>query len=338
VYVEDQKFPIEYPRMQEWNHRQGKWVESPLKSYTRLHERGQFSEQLLTKAMKGLAGRRYEETVGEMAGAFGVSRSAVSRHVVAASAVKLAAFRERPLAAFIPFAIFLDTVHRGDAAFIVALGIDLGGHKMALGFWEGETENREICDELFRELERRGLKLSAKTLFIVDGGKGVISALNARYKGDLLLQRCGIHKIRNITRHLPKSYRGEVTRRFQVIYGLNDYAKAKEELASLEKWLRNINESAADSLLEAGDTLLTVHRLKVPALLRKALYSTNPIESLFSMVRKHERNIRRYRGSSMKQRWLGAVLMEAEKSFRRVKGHASISEVMATIENRRIAK
>ena len=338
VYVEDQKFPMDYPRMQEWNPRHGKWVESPLESYQRLHDKRQFSQQLLTKAMKGLAGRRYEETVGEMAGAFGVSRSAVSRHIVAASAAKLAAFRERPLADFIAFAIHLDTVHRGDSAFIVALGINEKGEKMVLGFWEGATENRDICIELFGDLERRGLKLSAKTIFVVDGGKGVISALKARYKGELLLQRCRLHKLRNIAGHLPKKYRGEVTKRFHVIYTLNDYAEAKKELDKMEKWLRGLNESAADSLLEAGDSLLTVHRLQVPEQLRKSLSTTNPIESLFSMVRIFEKNITNYRGSSMKQRWFGAVLLEAEKSFRRVKGYASISAVMSTIENQTFAK
>ncbi len=338
VYIGDQKIPLEHPRMQKWNRREEKWQEQPLKSYSRLHEKGQFSEELFAKTMGGLATRQYEGTVETMAGAFGVSPSAVSRHIVTATAAKLAEFRERKLTEHLPFAIFLDTVHRGGSAFIVALGIDAHGDKLALGFWEGATENREICEALLRDLERRGLKLSARTIFVVDGGKGIDSALKARYGKNLLLQRCAIHKARNITRHLPEKYRGEVTRRFRVIYGLNSYAEAQDELASLEKWLRGINESAADSLLEAGDALLTVHRLKVPALLRKSLYTTNPIESMFSVVRTKERNIKRYRGSAMSQRWLGAVLLSCEKKFRRVKGFAAIAEVMQTIEKKAFAK
>lgn len=338
IYVADQKFSIDHPRMQKQNKRTEKWEELPLKSYTKLHSKDQFSEELLAKAMSGMAARRYQETVHEMTGAFGVSPSSISRQLVIATEAKLAEFRERPLIKHLPFAIFLDTVHRGGRAFIVALSIDLGGNKQVLGFWEGETENREICEELFCDLERRGLKLSAKTIFIVDGGKGIQSALKARYGKAALIQRCGLHKERNITRQLPKKYRSEVTRRFRIIYGLNSYAEAREELAKLEKWLRGINESAADSLLEAGDNLLTVHRLKIPALLRTTLYSTNPIESLFSIVRTREKNIRRYRGSAMSQRWLGAVLMHCEKSFRRVKGYASIAEVIRTIEKKTFAK
>jgi len=93
-----------------------------------------------------------------------------------------------------------------------------------------------------------------------------------------------------------------------------------------------INESAADSLLEAFQELLTLHRLKVPALLRKSLHSTNPIESLFSRVRLGEKNIKRYRNSAMAQRWLASVLLYGEKSFRTVKGHEYIQPMLANIE------
>lgn len=112
----------------------------------------------------------------------------------------------------------------------------------------------------------------------------------------------------------------------------NNYADARKMLLDLEKWLRSINESAADSLLEAIEEILTLHRLKVPAFLRKTLHSTNPIESMFSTVRDVESNIKRYRSSRMKQRWLASVLLYAEKGFRKVKGHAFIADVMRKIE------
>ena len=110
------------------------------------------------------------------------------------------------------------------------------------------------------------------------------------------------------------------------------YADAKHLLLELDAWLRTKNESAAESLPEAFEELLTVHRLKVPALLRKTLMSTNPIESMFSLVRHSERNITRSRGSAMLQRWLGTVLFYCEQPFKRVNGFARIAEVMATIE------
>lgn len=169
-------------------------------------------------------------------------------------------------------------------------------------------------------------------LFIIDGGKGVAKALKDRYGRKLLVQRCTIHKDRNLQAHLPKKYRKEAHRCFRQALEQNDYKEAEALLRELEKWLRGINESAADSLLEAFNDLLTLHRLKVPTLLRKTLHSTNPIESLFSRVRACEKNIRRYRDSRMAQRWLASVLLYAEKSLRTLKGHEQIRTVLANIE------
>lgn len=143
----------------------------------------------------------------DAANAFGVSASMVSNHIIAATAKQLQAFKERSLAAFDPFAIFLDTVHRGGEAFIVALGLDIFGKKQALGFWEGATENHELCEELFADLERRGLALCRRIIWVTDGGKGIIKALRDRFSKKLIHQRCTIHKDRNIQRHLPKKYR-----------------------------------------------------------------------------------------------------------------------------------
>jgi len=285
---------------------------------------------LLGQSLAGLSGRRYRETLVNAAEAFGVSPSAVSERLVEATTQKLKEFRQRPLEGFAAFALFLDTVHRGGVAFVVALGLDSAGQKLVLGFWEGATENAEVAETLLSELEQRGLKLSAKVLFIIDGGKGLAKTLKSRYGSKLLIQRCTIHKDRNLQAHLPKKYRNEAHRRFGLALEQNDYKEAEKLLRELEQWLRGINESAADSLLEAFHQLLTLHRLRVPALLRKTLHSTNPIESLFSRVRTCEKNIKRYRNSKMAQRWLASVLLYAEKSFRTVKG---VDQIQAALEN-----
>jgi transposase-like protein len=326
VIIGGQKVSVARPRL-----RQGD-KEVSLKSYEAMHGTEGFSEQLLAQSLAGLSARRYRETVVGAAEAFGVSPSAVSEHLVQATTQKLKEFRERPLGDFAPFAMFLDTIHRGGVAFVVALGLDLSGQKRALGFWEGATENSEVAQELLKDLQERGLKLSAKVLFITDGGKGLAKALKDRYGRKLLVQRCTIHKDRNLQVHLPKKYRKEAHRRLRLALEQNDYKEAEKLLKELEQWLRAINESAADSLLEAFHELLTLHRLKVPALLRKSLHSTNAIESLFSRVRSCEKNIKRYRNSKMAQRWLASVLLYAEKSFRTVKGHEHIKAVLAAIE------
>mgnify|MGYP000261963865 FL=1 len=326
IYIGDQKISVSHPRLR------GPEDEIPLKSYLQMKKPEGFSEELLGKVLRGISCRKYAETVVDAANAFGVSASTVSSHIVAATAKQLQEFKERSLASFNPFAIFLDTVHRGGEAFIVALGLDTFGKKQALGFWEGATENHDLCEELFADMERRGLVLSRRIIWVTDGGKGVIKALRDRFGKKLIHQRCTIHKDRNIQSHLPKKYRKGAHWRFRTALEQNHYADSRKMLLDLEKWLRAINESAADSLLEAIEEILTLHRLKVPALLRKTLHSTNPIESMFSTVRDVEGNIKRYRGSKMKQRWLASVLLYAEKGFRKVKGHASIADVLKRIE------
>lgn len=326
VYVGDRKLRVRHPRLR------GPEGEIELSSYAQLKQRGAFSDELLERSLRGLAGRRYDETIGDAAAAFGVARSTVSRHIVEATAKKLQEFKERDLSAIVPFAVLLDTIHRGGSAFIVALGVDVFGEKHPLGFWEGATENAEICEELFGDLERRGLKLTRRVLFVVDGGKGIIKALRDRFGKKLLIQRCTIHKSRNIQRHLPKKYRAEAKAWFRRAIDCVQLNDAKRELNSLEKWLRRINSSAADSLVEAIDDIVTIHRLKMPELLRKTLHSTNAIESMFSTVRDCEMNIKRFRGSAMRQRWLGTVLLHCEKGFNKVKGHKDIAAVLRTID------
>lgn len=326
VYIGDQKVKVRHPRLS------GVHGEVELATYGKMKDKGGFSEELLAKCLRGISTQKYGETVVEAADAFGVSSSSVSNRIVEITAQKLKTFKERRLEDFHPFAIFLDTIHRGGEAFIVALGIDKSGEKRSLGFWQGATENHDICEALFADLVRRGLHISHKILWVTDGGSGVIKALRDRFGERLVHQRCTIHKSRNIQRHLAKKYRKEAHRRFAVALEQTLYADAKKMLVELEQWLRGINESAANSLCEAKEELLTLHRLKVPALLRKSLHTTNPIESMFSTVRDCENNIKRYRKGGMTQRWLASVLLHCETGFKRIKGYAEIAAVVAAIE------
>ena len=183
IYVGDQKLPVEHPRLR------GPEGEVGLRTYEQLKNRGGFSEELLSEVLRGMSARKYEETVTAAGKAFGVTPSSVSRHLVEATAKQLKQFQERSLEEFPLFAMYLDTVHRGGQAFVVALGVDREGKKLPLGFWEGATENHEICEELLEELERRGLKLSKRILWVTDGGGGIIKALKDRYGKKLIHQR-----------------------------------------------------------------------------------------------------------------------------------------------------
>ena len=181
-------------------------------------------------------------------------------------------------------------------------------------------------------MERRGLVITRKVIWVTAGGKGIIKTLRDRFGKKLIHQRCTIHKDRNIQRHLAKRYRKEAHRQFRAAWEQTSYEDAQQMLGDFEQWLRGINESTADSLREAMEDILTLHRLRVPGLLRKTLHSTNPIESMFSTVRDCEGNIKRYRGSRMLQRWLAAILLHCEHGFKRIRGFASIPEVIRAIE------
>ncbi len=330
IYLGKAKHKVMVPRLR------GAKGEIPLTTYQSLHSPEQFSEELLTNMLTGMAGRRYKQTVTDIADKLGVSSSSVSRHIVAATSKELQKFRDRDLKFDAPFAILLDTVHRGDAAFIVALGVSVIGKKTALGFWEGATENSTICTELLNDLENRGLELHEDVIFVCDGGKGIHKALKMRFGANLLLQRCTVHKCRNIEKQLPEQYRKGARMRYNRAIGMSTYEDAKKGLQELKKWLQGVNESAANSLLEGFDELLTLHKLNIPTKLRSSLRSTNAIESLFSKVRYRERNIRRWRSSNMRQRWLGTVLLYCEKTFNRIRGYGEINDAINAIKNSRI--
>ena len=280
IYVGDQKLPVEHPRLR------GPEGEVGLRTYEQLKNRGGFSEELLSEVLRGMSARKYEETVTAAGKAFGVTPSSVSRHLVEATAKQLKQFQERSLEEFPLFAMYLDTVHRGGQAFVVALGVDREGKKLPLGFWEGATENHEICEELLEELERRGLKLSKR---ITDVWRG--DHQGAQRPGKNSTSGVPLHKDRNI---LPQAHTTSSRLPWR-----NSYKDAKKMLQEFERWLRDINESASDSLLEALEEVLMLHKLKVPALLRQSLHSTNR-SPWFVVARQHQT-------LPLRQRWLAAV-------------------------------
>lgn len=330
VYAGGERIKINKPRLR----KEGKEV--PLSVYESLTDKSRFSSELLQKALSGISTRDYKGTLDNLLGCFGISKSSISRHLVAATACELKDLKERTLEDFEPFAIFLDGYHLGGEVFIVALGIDMQGLKRVLGFWQGATENNEICQGLFADLEARKLALNENVIYVTDGGKGVIKALRDRFGKKLVHQRCTVHKDRNIQKHLAKKYRNAAHKRFRDAMNCYSYEDAKEELKKLENWLEGINPSAAESLKECQEELLTTHRLEIPSLLRKTIHSTNPIESMFAQSTWMQGNIKNiHSGKTMPQRWLGTTLLQAEKKFRRIKGHLSIAEVRRRIIQKR---
>lgn len=322
VYIGNHKVKVDKPRL-----RSSKG-EIKLDSYETLKNPEIFSQELLGKVLGGLSERRYKETLVTTAETFGVSAGSVSNRIIEATTAQMKEFKERSLNDIDLFAMFIDGINFGKSTFIVSLGIDREGNKHILGFWEGATENRHVCQELFEDLERRGLYMHHGVIYVTDGGKGIIKALKDMFGKDLIHQRCTIHKEHNIICHLQKQYHKKAKMMYRDALNCVKYWDAKAALNKMETWLNEINVSAADSLAECKEELLTLHRLEVPASLRLTLHTTNPIESSFSVVKEGSHKIKRHRGSLMSQRWLASILLYAEKHFRRVKGYAEIDVLM----------
>jgi putative transposase len=271
-----------------------------------------------------------------------VKRSSVSRHWVRASARALKELAERPLGELKLAVLVIDGVRFRDLCVVVALGVDYRGCKHVLGLYGGATENAATCRGLLEDLIRRGLDAEGKYLLVIDGSKALRAAIRDTFGEAALVQRCQVHKRRNVREHLPKSYHRALSLRLSAALGMSSYADARAELDKTVRWLEDLSPSAAESLREGLEQTLTLHRLEMPGLLRRSLSSTNLIESCFSTTRERTRSVKRWRGEDQVVRWAGAVLLEAEKGFRRVRGYAAMPKLLsklgvATLEAQEVA-
>ena len=198
-----------------------------------------------------------------------------------------------------------------------------------------------MVNSLLSELLERGLDFSTPRLYILDGGKALAAAVK-RHAGEAgFIQRCQVHKKRNVIDHLPEEYKAEVKRKLQNAYAIVDYDGAKKALENLHRELMHINPSAARSLAEGLEETLTVNKLRVPAQLRRTLSSTNVIESAFSIVETVCRNVKRWRDGDHLERWVASGLLVAERQFRKVIGYREIPILissMAAASKKTVAK
>jgi putative transposase len=314
-----QKIALDRPRVRK---REGGEVE--LESYRKLQQGGRMQRAVRERMVCGLSSRQYGRAVESVLAGYGIARSSVSRHFIRATASELASLCERRLENLKLVAIMIDGIEFAGQVMIVALGLDEEGHKHMLGLWQGATENATIVKLLLEDLGARGLDTNRKYLFVLDGSKALRAAVERVFGHDTDVQRCQLHKMRNVTDHLPERCRTDWRRRMRAAYNMTDYEAAKTALQRLWRQLVDINPSAARSLEEGMEETLTVHRLSVGPLLRRTLASTNPIESCMSTVRKITRRVTHWQGGDHIARWTAAGLLEAEKGFRRIKGYREL--------------
>lgn len=260
-----------------------------------------------------------------------VSKSAVSRRFVALSADVLDQWLQRPLGELELCVLQIDAIQFAERCIVIALGISVDGHKEVLGLREGSTENAAVAKGLIDELEARGLNTERAIVFGIDGSKALRSAIEKKFGALGLVQRCQVHKSRNVLDHLPKSMHPSVRRALNEAYNSTDAELAQRQLERLANALQSDHPGAAASIREGLEDTLTLQRLGVTGSLYRTLRSTNPIENLNGSVATYTRNVKRWRDGAMVVRWVGSALHDAQEHFRRVRGYKDMPVLVAAL-------
>jgi putative transposase len=326
--IDGQKVPIQRTRLGTKEKR-----EQRLGSYELFQRSGPLEQGVWDKMVRGLSTRNYGAVVKDFSTAYGIEKSAVSENFIEASREKVKQLMERPLGELRLCALLIDGTPFKDRQMLVALGIGCDGRKTVLGLREGATENATVVGALLSDLLARGLDFSTPRLYVLDGSKALHTAVRRHAGESAFLQRCQVHKKRNVIDHLPEEHKADVRRKMQNAYSMADYADAKRALELLHHELMHLNPSAARSLEEGLEETLTVHKLRVPDQLRRTLACTNVIESAFSIVETVCRNVKRWRDGDQIERWVGSGLLVAEQQFRKVIGFRQIPLLLSSMAN-----
>lgn len=308
--------------------------EVTLASVARFQAEDPLPERVLNQIVLGVSTRGYGSSLEPAPAGVksrGTSKSAASRHLVERMGTKLRDYLARPLGEVKLLALMLDGIEVARHTVVVALGITEDGTKTTLGLWQGSTENAALCTSLLQDLISRGLKLDTKILCVIDGGKGIRKAIED-VLGDLaVVQRCQLHKRRNLKAHLPEERQAYVDRALREAYRSATADTARKLLRNLISWLdNNGHEDAAASLREGMEETLTVLKLGLSERLRRSLSTTNSIESTLGTVRRVSRNVKRWK-AGMVRRWVAMGLLTAQKRFRRIKGHHDLPQLIAAL-------
>jgi len=327
VRIGGQRLGIRVPRVR------GDDGEVPLRSYRQLHTGGgAVDDALLRRVLYGISCGNYERAAAAVPGAIGLSGSSVSRSFVAASAAQLKTFQERDISNEDYVALFLDGKTFADAMMVIALGITMTGEKRFLGFIETGTENATVLSSFLRSLMARGLDITQGVLVIIDGGKGLRSAVRKVFSRRALVQRCMWHKRENVVSYLPR--RDQVTWRRQLQRAMDrpTYAEARSALNDLVAELDMINQSAAASLREGLEEILTLHRLGVYGKLGRSFKTTNCIENVNALVEDRCAKVDCWKNSNQRHRWLATALLDIEPRLRTVVGYRHLSALRDALQ------
>jgi len=310
--------------------------ELPVASYELFSQTEVLGRMAMGRMLAGLSTRHYPaglEPVGQRVegAARSTSKSAVSRRFVAATETALGELLSADLSGLDLVALMVDGVHFGDHLCVVALGVGIDGTKYPLGLAEGSTENTTVVTDLLTGLRDRGLDTTRAIFVGIDGGKALRAAVERVFEHPVI-QRCQLHKIRNVADKLPDHLASTVTKRMRAAYRADSALAAEAQLEALAKELERTRPGAAGSLREGLAETLTVLRLGVAPTLARTLRSTNSIESMISIARTHSSNVKNWQNGTMALRWCAAGMIEAGKQFRRVNGHLHLPGLRVALD------
>jgi transposase-like protein len=325
--VGGQKVPLQRPRV-----RNSRSHEVPLGSYEVLQQASLMEDSVWHKIMHGLTTRRYGEVVRELEQAYGIEKSTVSEHFIEASRRHLEKLQRRDFSEEAFCAMMIDGTPFGDQDVVVAIGLTLQGKKKVLGLHQGATENATVVKHLLDDLGQRGVAFDVPRLYVIDGGKALHSAIRKKAGKCAVIQRCQVHKIRNVTDHLTEDFQMAIRCKMRNAYTMRELTDARRALDTLLHELMHLNPSAAHSLEEGMEETLAVHRLRVPENLRRTLASTNLIESAFSTVETVCRNVKRWQGGDQYLRWIASGLIWAESRWKRIQGYRELPILVKELE------
>ena len=310
--------------------------ELPVPTYQAFAATDLLGQLALERMLAKLSCRRYPaglEPVGAgvESTAVGASKSAISRRFVAATEHALGELLVQDLSGLDLVALLIDGIRVAEHTCVVALGITIDGTKVPLGLAEGATENATVVGDLLASLRDRGLDTTRPLLVVLDGAKALRRAVTDVFDHPVI-QRCQLHKLRNVTDRLPDAVASTVAMRMRAAYRNPDPLIAQAELEALARELDRSHPGAAASLREGLAETLTIGRLGVPPTLARTLRSTNTIESMIEICRDHAANVKRWRDGQMVLRWIAAGMGEARQQFRRVNGYLHLPALRASLD------
>ena len=328
VRIGDQKLKVDVPRI--YDNEQDK--NTMLDRYEDLKQLPEPTEQLINGVLLGLSMRDYSKVIDHLGEGFGMSKSSISRSFIDRTEEKLKEFESRSLEPLQIIALFIDGKYLSKEQIIICMGVTLQGEKIPLGFVQTTTENSVPIKDMLTNLKERGLAWEEGLLCVIDGSKGIRKAIEDSFGNKAIIQRCQWHKQENILKYIPEKEQDAVKRKYQQSVNKESYKEARESLKDLKRDLEVINLSAARSLEEGLEDILTLHRLGLNVDFSKSFATTNCIENLNSQIGKYLKKVKYWKNSKERYRWIAAALLEIELKMRKVNNFRILNQMQKTIK------